>query len=215
MLTRHGDNGPVVSALAAGSALAPTIERDRLERAGLSAAALSNDVHVSAAKQSNGRVDPPPAGSSVLANLPKTRPQRSSARRAAARGTGTSAPAATDAPDASAPPAPAVPARTPKAAAKPRRAKTGSAGPKSTGKRAAAKPSPRPRVGRKTGRPELPPVPRQGYASEGDRATGAVQAPGGTELAGSAVEIIGELAKAGLSTGERLLRDVLSRLPGS
>jgi hypothetical protein len=40
-----------------------------------------------------------------------------------------------------------------------------------------------------------------------------VRAPGGTELATSAIEIFGELAKAGLSTGERLLRDVLGRLP--
>jgi hypothetical protein len=29
----------------------------------------------------------------------------------------------------------------------------------------------------------------------------------------SAVEIVGELAKSGLTTGERLLRDALSRLP--
>jgi hypothetical protein len=62
---------------------------------------------------------------------------------------------------------------------------------------------------------ELPAVPRQGYASEGDRATGAVPAPGGTELVGSAAEILGELAKVGISTGERLLRDVFSRLPGT
>jgi len=40
-----------------------------------------------------------------------------------------------------------------------------------------------------------------------------VQPPGGTELVASAAEIIGELAKAGLSTGERVLKDVLSRLP--
>ena len=33
--------------------------------------------------------------------------------------------------------------------------------------------------------------------------------PGGTELVASAAEIIGELAKAGLSTGERLFKDVL------
>jgi hypothetical protein len=40
-----------------------------------------------------------------------------------------------------------------------------------------------------------------------------VQPPGGAELVASAVEILGELAKGGLSTGERLLKDVISRLP--
>jgi hypothetical protein len=46
-----------------------------------------------------------------------------------------------------------------------------------------------------------------------DRASGPVQPPGGAELVASAAEIIGELAKAGLSTGERLLRDALTHLP--
>jgi len=40
-----------------------------------------------------------------------------------------------------------------------------------------------------------------------------VQPPGAAELVASAAEIVGELAKAGLSTGERLLKDVFSRLP--
>jgi hypothetical protein len=40
-----------------------------------------------------------------------------------------------------------------------------------------------------------------------------VQPPGGAELLASAAEIVGELAKSGLSAGERVLRDVLSRLP--
>jgi hypothetical protein len=40
-----------------------------------------------------------------------------------------------------------------------------------------------------------------------------VQPPGGAELLASAAEIVGELTKAGLSTGERLLKDVFSRLP--
>jgi hypothetical protein len=43
--------------------------------------------------------------------------------------------------------------------------------------------------------------------------SGSVQPPGTAEFAVSAVELIGELAKAGLSTGERVLKDVLSRLP--
>ena len=58
-------------------------------------------------------------------------------------------------------------------------------------------------------------VPRQGYETEADRARGPVQPPGGTELVSSAVEIVGELAKSGLATGERLLKDVFSRLTPS
>jgi hypothetical protein len=40
-----------------------------------------------------------------------------------------------------------------------------------------------------------------------------VHPPGGAELVASAAEIVGEIAKAGILTGERLLKDVLSRLP--
>jgi hypothetical protein len=58
-------------------------------------------------------------------------------------------------------------------------------------------------------------VPRQGFETEADRARGPVQPPGGTELVTSAVEIVGELAKSGLATGERLLKDVFSRLSPS
>jgi hypothetical protein len=58
-------------------------------------------------------------------------------------------------------------------------------------------------------------VPRQGFESDGDRASGPVSPPGGIELLASAAEMLGELAKAGVIGGERLLRDVLSRLPGS
>lgn len=58
-------------------------------------------------------------------------------------------------------------------------------------------------------------VPKQGFEceGEGERASGPVQPPGGAELLASAGEIFSEVAKAGLSTGERLFRDVLSRLP--
>jgi hypothetical protein len=40
-----------------------------------------------------------------------------------------------------------------------------------------------------------------------------VHPPGGAELLISAAEIVGELAKAGVSRSERLLKDALSRLP--
>jgi hypothetical protein len=42
-----------------------------------------------------------------------------------------------------------------------------------------------------------------------------VQPPGGAELLLSAAELVGELAKAGVSRTERLLKDAFSRLPGS
>lgn len=53
----------------------------------------------------------------------------------------------------------------------------------------------------------------QGFESESDHARGSVHPPTGAELVSSATEILGELAKAGLSSGERIFRDVLSRLP--
>jgi hypothetical protein len=56
-------------------------------------------------------------------------------------------------------------------------------------------------------------APRQGFESENDRSNDSLQPPGGIELVASAAELVGELAKAGVSTGERVLKDVLSRLP--
>jgi hypothetical protein len=149
----------------------------------------------------------PQNGQGVLSNLPRTRPQRESARRAAARtATKTGAPStpaagsngrAASKPGDSA--APAAPARK-------RR-------PATTGKPAAAKAA-RGSTKRKALESDLgPQVPRQGFECEGEGASGPVHPPGGTELVASAAEIIGELAKAGLSSGERLFRDVLSRLP--
>jgi hypothetical protein len=99
----------------------------------------------------------------VLANLPRTRPQRSSARRDAARK---------------------------QAMTKKRQAKA-----KVVPKRA------------------QDPVPRQGFETEGDPVSGPVQPPGGVELLSSAAELAGELTKSGLSSGGRLLKDLIARLP--
>ena len=44
--------------------------------------------------------------------------------------------------------------------------------------------------------------------------SGSVRPPGGAEFLASAAEIVSEVAKAGLSAGERLLKDAFSRLPG-
>jgi histone H1/5 len=195
---------------------------------------------VSGPAEDNGKQESAENGAGVLANLPRTRPQRASARRTAARRAGAGTQQAPR-------PAKASPtkkasktvkaaasngraATTAKTAAKPK-AKTGTkvtgtakrsasvgararrpaAAPKAAAPKAIAAPkAARPR--RTTKPPVAEPVPRQGFESEEERATGAVQPPGGTELVSTAAEILGELTKAGISGGERLLRDVLSRL---
>jgi hypothetical protein len=139
--------------------------------------------------------------SGVLSNLPRTRPQRPSARRVAARQA-----TATQAAEANGSSARegdrAAAAKATKRAQRPRGA--GAGAPKrarTTTARSASAPA---GAGR---------APRQGFECEGERASGTVHPPGGAELVASAAEIVGELAKAGLSTGERVLKDVLSRLP--
>jgi hypothetical protein len=169
--------------------------------------ALSNDVIVSVPSESNGRPSDPHETSGVLSNLPRTRPQRSTPRRTAARKAmateaAQAAPAASNgrvstraraaAPNASVAAQPSNPKSTRKAAAKPRA--------RSAPRRAA------------TPAPALDAVPLQGFESENDRARGPVHPPGGAELVTSAIEVVGELARSGLATGERLLKDVLSRL---
>ena len=173
---------------------------------------------MSASKESDSSA---PEHNGVLSNLPRTRPQRASARRVAARkadaATPTTAASAqkTEAPGTRArsngrPPAgsnggqPAAPPRAAKRASKPSPAPSASARSKQT--RSASKPA------RRQARAATEPVPRQGFECE-EHASGAVRPPGGTELVASAAEIVGELAKAGVSTGERLFKDVLSRLP--
>jgi hypothetical protein len=113
------------------------------------------------------------ASEGVLANLPRTRPQRSSARRDAARR--------------------ATKAKATKVAAVKRG--QGTAKPRSTAKRL------------------RDPAPRQGFETENDPLSGPVQPPGGLDLLASAAELAGELGKSGLSTGGRLFKDILARLP--
>jgi hypothetical protein len=127
----------------------------------------------------------------VLANLPRTRPQRPSARRDAARRPA----AAAKATPTAAKPTPTAAKPTPTQAPTRKQA---------TAKRRPAKSAVKPVQG---------PAPRQGFESESDSVSGPVQPPGGVELLASAAELAGELAKTGLSTGGRLLKDALSRLP--
>jgi hypothetical protein len=98
----------------------------------------------------------------ILAGLPRTRPQRASARRVAARAT---------------------------------------------------KPSRASRAHASRSEPAAASVPMQGYESDGDSLNRPIQPPGGAELVATIAELAGELAKAGVNTGGRVLRDVLSRLP--
>ncbi len=132
----------------------------------------------------------------MLSSLPSTRPQRPSARRAAARQT-----AATRAETT-----PKRPARSPTAQ---------TTKPRATPKRP-AQTSPRttkPRL--KPSKPAEPPVPRQGFESEDAIEMGRpVQPPSGGELAASVVDLVGELAQTGISAGGRALRDAFTRITG-
>jgi hypothetical protein len=182
----------------------------------LARSSLSNDVRVSVPSESNGRGSAPLDGEGVLSNLPRTRPQRSSARRTAARGAPTTTGATTEPPSRNGGASAAAKARAKTASKAPAKAKRTPAG---SGARTKAKPatSSSQRARSTTKRPpstaSAEEIPRQGFETETDRARGPVQPPGGAELVAGAVEIVGELAKAGFSTGERLLKDVLSRLP--
>jgi hypothetical protein len=196
------------------------------------AATLSNDVHMPDADVSGSATKTPRSEGGVLANLPRTRPQRSSARRAAARGA-TTKPAAPRKTTRAKPTKPTASKRTaarskpqpkPRATEKrPVEAVTESSA-SATAKASPATPRPssavrakRARAAKRTAPPRATaplqePAPRQGFECEGET-DGAVAPPGGAELVSAAAEIVGELAKAGLSTGERLLKDVFSRLP--
>ncbi|HTA32334.1 MAG TPA: hypothetical protein VK721_02835 [Solirubrobacteraceae bacterium] len=164
----------------------------------------------------------------ILSQLPRTRPQRSSRHRAAARnGSAADAPrpATASAANGHAPAAAKPGARASKKAVPATRskarpsAKSGAAKSAGAGARSARKAPARGSAA--SGRADsgaaastaMPTAPRQGFECEGERASGTVHPPGGAELVASAAEIVGEIAKAGLSTGERLLKDVLSRLP--
>jgi hypothetical protein len=144
--------------------------------------ALSNHVRVVDLNASDGA--PPTNDQGVLANLPRTRPQRSTPRRTASRDN-----------DRAAGPAPAGARARGSAASAKRRARAGSATrAKATSRRQQA-------------------APVQGFECESEAATGSVQPPGAVELLASAAEVVSELTKAGVSRSERLLKDLVSRLP--
>ena len=204
--------------------------------------ALSNHVRVPSPEdvrvpraESNGHPGADGIEEGVLSNLPRTRPQRATERRIASRegkrrsagtakATGPAAKGATTRPakDATDGPAKGTPRST---AAKSSGAAAGEAPKRATRAASPRKPrksaKPRAQAARENVRPKAASsskpadsAPRQGFESEPSRSsTGPVQPPGGTELLTGAVEIVGEMAKAGVSAGERVLRDLFSRLP--
>jgi hypothetical protein len=156
---------------------------------------MRDDVAMSDADEPGGASPGSGNDRGVIANLPRTRPQRASPRRAAAReATPPRRARSTRASSGSANgPATAATTKTPKPAAQPRkRASTTARAPRKRAAQAA---------------------PRQGFQSEAEAARTSIQPPGGGELLTAAVELVGELAKAGLSRGERALKDVAGRFP--
>jgi hypothetical protein len=184
---------------------------------------------MSPSESRNGRqTDSIPEGG-ILAALPRARPQRVSARRAAARtnaatkGEATAPkadtartkrvrrapakrpvaaenPAATEKPIAAKKPK----ARKPIAAKKPKARKPVAAKKATSTKEHAAKP---------IAKPAETPAPKQGYEPEEELELGkTVNPPSGAELAESVADIIGELANSGLTAGGRLLKDAFSLL---
>jgi hypothetical protein len=150
--------------------------------------------------------EPSANGEGVLSKLPRTRPQRSSPRRTAARAASAAAaaPVTGVAPVASTAPARSNGSPSPRAKSPTARSSKKPAGTRSAGTR-----PPRATAANAI----VEPAPRQGFESETERANGTVQPPGGADLVASAAEIFGEFAKAGVAKGERLLKDLLSHLP--
>jgi len=176
-----------------------------------------------ASEQSNGRAHLTDEEQGVLSQLPRTRPQRATRRRIAARAQHQAsasqagvadAPAAAADGAAQAATAPAPDQGTPTRPKRSTRGKARPAGAARAGAGAGAAGTQRKRASTpRRARATLERAPRQGFESESERPSGPVQPPGGAELMASAAEIVGEIAKAGISAGERLLKDALARLP--
>jgi hypothetical protein len=178
---------------------------------------------VSDAKSDNGRSSGGRNQDGVLANLPRTRPQRSSARRAAARaragaapgkGDTESSPSADNGRSPASAEAIARPAGAGAGAREPTPAKGRASKRRATSAERQARPARKASASSsRASAAKATSAPRQGFDCEGDSARGPVQPPGGIELVASVAEIVGDVAKAGLSTGERLLKDIVSWLP--
>lgn len=173
---------------------------------------------MSPSESRNGReADSIPEGG-ILASLPRSRPQRASARRAAAR-TNTAAKRDTAAT------ATVTATKTKSARAATTKKHIARESPAVAESAAAKKPAARKPVAakkaastkRRTAKPIAKPVerpaPKQGYEPEEELELGkSVSPPSGAELVESVADIIGELANSGLTAGGRLLKDVFSLL---
>jgi hypothetical protein len=78
---------------------------------------------------------------------------------------------------------------------------------------AAPKPKPKPAATGAKAKPKAAPPPKVPPAGYAVPKTGSPVTAGGTELVGTAIQALGELASLGASLGTRALRDVLGRLP--
>lgn len=162
---------------------------------------------------------------SVLAELPRTRPQRASRRREAARAEGSKPP------ETPKKPAAAAPKRATKRSgdkdAKPASNRTAQkqkpkapAAKSATSKRRAKTPAgagaaSRSRTDARSSAAKAEPVPLQGFEPEEQIAGTPVTPPTGPELIGSLAELAGELAHTGIAAGGRLLKGIFSRETGS
>jgi hypothetical protein len=159
------------------------------------------------------------ASDGVLANLPRTRPQRSSARRDAARRTisaeakPTGAPARRQRQTTAAKAQPTAAAKGQPIAAAGHQPRPAAEAQTQTPARRQTAAKKRPAKTKATATHFQDPAPRQGFETERDPVSGPVSPPGGVDLFASAAELAGELTKSGLSTGGRLLKDVFARLP--
>ncbi len=127
----------------------------------------------------------------VLSRLPKTRPARRSAHRAAT--------------PTSAPPARPASKTKPKSAARP----TARPAPKTRPKATAKKPgTTRPKAATQAATPQPPAEPTP------TSARGPIEPPSGSEILQTAVQAAGDIAHVGLLIGREALKAARSRLPG-
>ncbi|HXQ00913.1 MAG TPA: hypothetical protein VN845_12730 [Solirubrobacteraceae bacterium] len=185
---------------------------------------------MSAKESRNGSdADTIPEGG-ILAALPRTRPQRASARREAARASTVAKTSATTGIEAE--PSgtadartPAVTAKKPSPAKRPAQTKSKPANARgarvSPAKASASAELATPRKPTATAKrrakpiakPPEPPAPKQGYEPEEEVELGAtVHPPSGAELVESVADILGELAGSSFAAGGRLLKDAMSLL---
>lgn len=137
----------------------------------------------------NGAQEQPDAN--ILGALPRTRPQRSSPRRASAKARHDTQPSAAPSASSAAPSASTTRARKQ---------------PRKTAKAAQTAKTPPPRR-------REPPAPAQGWEAQEEPKTGVtVHPPNGVELVESVATIFAELASAVLKGGSRVLKDALSPL---